>query len=185
MAGTITKRPSELEAVVLGLIWTEGPCTAYAVRRIVKDSLSTQWSGSAGAVYPAVARLEERGLIRSRAQATGKRQSLALEPTAKGKRALASWLGPPVDAGALGIPADPLRVRLRFLELLAPERQAEFLSQAITAIKADTSRIKLDLRKRARDESPFEKAMARGALHATRARLRMLAELRDALVTEN
>ena len=40
---------SELEAVVLGLIWAEGPCTAYSVRLTVRRSLSDQWSGSAGA----------------------------------------------------------------------------------------------------------------------------------------
>ncbi len=58
---TATQRLSELEAVVLGLVWSDGPCTAYAVRRTVQASLSAQWSGSAGAVYPAVARLEQRG----------------------------------------------------------------------------------------------------------------------------
>ena len=89
-----TRRLSELETVVLGLVWSDGPCTAYAVRRTVQASLSAQWSGSAGAVYPAVARLEKRGLIRCRDQATGQRRSQALEVTARGSRALADWLGP-------------------------------------------------------------------------------------------
>ena len=58
---TAARGLSELEAVVLGLVWSDGPCTAYAVRRTVQASLSAQWSGSAGAVYPAVARLEGPG----------------------------------------------------------------------------------------------------------------------------
>ena len=176
-----TSRLSELEAVVLGLVWAQGPCTAYAVRLTVRQSLSTQWSGSAGAVYPAVARLEERGLIRSRAQATGKRQSLALEPTAKGRRALAAWLGPPIDPSIFGVPADPLRVRIRFLELLPEEERSAFLAEAIRAIEADMERVAVDVRARTREGDPYRVAMARGALHATRARLRTLRELRDSL----
>ncbi len=172
---------SELESVVLGLIWTEGPCTAYAVRRIVQKSLSAQWSGSAGAVYPAVARLEERKLIRSREQATGLRKSQALEITAAGRRALSRWLGPPVEPAAFGIPADPLRIRIRFLELLPEDSQLRFIDEAIAGIEANLQLIRADVRARGKQNSPFTTAMARGVLHASRARLRMLAELRTEL----
>ena len=168
--------------MVLGLVWVDGPCTAYAVRRTVQASLSTQWSGSAGAVYPAVARLEQRGLIRLRAQSTGRRRSQALEITVKGTRVLADWLGPPVDSAALGIPPDPLRTRLRFLELLPPARQSSFLDEAIEAVEAGVRRVRADvLRSTRAGESSFKIAMARGALHATRARLRTLRELKASL----
>jgi DNA-binding PadR family transcriptional regulator len=179
---TTARRLSELEAVVLGLVWSDGPCTAYAVRRTVQASLSAQWSGSAGAVYPAVARLQERGLIRSRDQATGKRRSQALEITAKGNRALADWLRPPIDPVSLGIPPDPLRLRLRFLELLSPADRAAFLKEAITEVEITLDRVRKDVRRvRAAKESPFQIAMALGALHATRARLRTLNELKTSL----
>ena len=177
-----TKRLSELEAVVLGLVRVDGPCTAYAVRKTVQTSLSTQWSGSAGAVYPAVARLEQRGLLRLRAQSTGRRRSQALEITAKGSRALIDWLGPPVDPVALDIPADPLRTRLRFVELLPPAHQSSFLGEAIDAVEATVRRVRADVLRTTRaGESPFKIAMARGALHATRARLRTLQELKATL----
>ncbi len=172
---------SELESVVLGLIWAEGPCTAYAVRRIVQESLSTQWSGSAGAVYPAVARLEGRGLISSREQSTGQRKSQALAISAAGKRVLSCWLGPPVDPTAFGIPADPLRIRIRFLELLPVDAQLRFINEAITAIEASLQQIRADVRARSKQGSPFATAMARGAMHASRARLRTLTELRSEL----
>lgn len=176
------RRLSELEAVVLGLIGCDGPCTAYAVRRTVQASLSAQWSGSAGAVYPAVARLEERGLIRSRDQATGKRRSQALEMTAKGGRFLDEWLRPPIDPTALGIPPDPLRIRLRFLERLAPAECTAFLDEAIAAVETTLAQVQRDVRRlRAAGESPFQGAMASGALHATRARLRTLKELEASL----
>jgi len=176
------RRLSELEAVVLGLIRMDGPCTAYAVRRTVQRSLSAQWSGSAGAVYPAVARLVERGLIRSRDQATGQRRSQALEVTARGSRALTEWLRPPIDAASLGVPPDPLRVRLRFLELLAPADQDAFLAEAIAAIETTLEQVRGDVRRlRRAGESAFQIAMALGAQHATSARLRTLSELQASL----
>jgi DNA-binding PadR family transcriptional regulator len=179
---TMARRLSELEAAVLGLVWSDGPCTAYAVRRTVQNSLSTQWSGSAGAVYPVVARLEQRGLIHSRDQATGQRRSQALEITTRGSRVLADWLRPPIDPDSLGIPPDPLRVRLRFLELLSPADRTTFLNEAIAAVETTVDRVQRDVRRARRaGESPFRIAMVLGALHATRARLRTLKELKASL----
>jgi DNA-binding PadR family transcriptional regulator len=173
---------TELEAVVLGLVWADGPCTAYAVRRTVQTSLSSQWSGSAGAVYPAALRLERRGLIRSRAQSTGRRSSQALEVTTAGIRAIADWLGPPVGPDVIGITPDPLRTRLRFLAVLPPGRQAAFLSETIRAAEADLRRVRADVLAKTRaGESAFQLAMARGARYATQARLRMLRELKASL----
>jgi hypothetical protein len=143
---TMARRLSELEAAVLGLVWSDGPCTAYAVRRTVQNSLSTQWSGSAGAVYPVVA------------------------------------LRPPIDPDSLGIPPDPLRVRLRFLELLSPADRTTFLNEAIAAVETTVDRVQRDVRRARRaGESPFRIAMVLGALHATRARLRTLKELKASL----
>ena len=176
------KKLSELEAVVLGLVWAEGPCTSYAVRRVVQTSLSARWSGSAGAVYPAVARLEERGLVRRREQATGHRRSTALEITPSGTRALKSWMGPPLDPASLGIPPDPLRTRLRFLEVLPPARRRAFLDEAIESLEAGLAEVRADVAlRRKKGESPYEVAMACGVLYASQARLRTLRELRETL----
>ena len=54
---------SELEAFVLGLIWQFGPISPYAIRRHMHQSPSTQWSASAGAIYPLVAKLEKSKLV--------------------------------------------------------------------------------------------------------------------------
>ena len=178
----VKKQLSELEAMVLGLIASEGPCTAYAVRRIVGASLSAQWSGSAGAVYPAVARLQERRLVRAREQATGKRFSQALTATAAGSRALIEWLKPPIDRIALGIPPDPIRLRLRFLALLSGADRAAFIDEATATIEVTASAIEADIERIQREGgSPYEAAMARGALYASSARLRMLIELKESL----
>jgi len=48
---------------MLGVVRLEPNCTAYRVRQVFLASRSTEWSGSAGAVYPAVNRLQVEGLI--------------------------------------------------------------------------------------------------------------------------
>ncbi|HZE88705.1 MAG TPA: PadR family transcriptional regulator, partial [Verrucomicrobiae bacterium] len=65
---------SELEGATLGVVWSEQPCTPYAIRRVFQTSPSPFWSGSAGAIYPLVERLETRGLVRAEATMTGRRR---------------------------------------------------------------------------------------------------------------
>jgi DNA-binding PadR family transcriptional regulator len=103
---------TELEGCVLGEIWERGPCTAYAVRQEFLRSLNPHWSGSAGAIYPLIKRLEQRGYVRARDHATGRKQSKRYVVTAAGKRELCRWLGPPLAVGTVGVPMDPLRTRL-------------------------------------------------------------------------
>src|SRR6476659_7226575 len=55
---------TELEQCVLGVIWRDGPMTAYEIAALFTKSLSPYWSGSAGAIYPVVQRLRKRGLVR-------------------------------------------------------------------------------------------------------------------------
>src|SRR6185503_6137947 len=66
-------KSSELETSALGFIWRDGPVSAYAVRRFYLDSPTLQWSGSAGAIYPLLARMKRRGLVRAVSRPTGRR----------------------------------------------------------------------------------------------------------------
>jgi len=103
---------------------------------------------------------------------------MELQATPRGIRALQAWLGPPVDAIASGIPADPLRTRLRFLEVLPLEQQIAFVTEARDRLAADLRNVETDHRRALRTEtSPFQRAMVRGALLMTRARLRAIDEL--------
>jgi DNA-binding PadR family transcriptional regulator len=121
---------TELEGSVLGVVWEEGPCTAYVVRKVFVDSPSPYWSGSAGAVYPLLARLERHGLVRSQAHSVGRRPSRRFAVTPRGLRRLQRWLGPPFADWILGVPMDPLRTRLSFLAALPAARRAAFLAEA-------------------------------------------------------
>jgi DNA-binding PadR family transcriptional regulator len=167
---------SELEACVLGLVWAEGPCTAYAVRRIFQLSPSPHWSGSAGAIYPIVARLTTRRLIRSRPHATGRRRSRLYEITPRGLDGLRLWLGPPLPDWAAAIPADPLRTRLRFLGALPPRRRNAFLAEAEAGLREHLQVLKKDFQRR-REDDRFSRLMARGAIRMVQARLAWIREI--------
>src|SRR5262249_34066386 len=158
------KKPTELEACVLGLVWVHGPCTAYVVRRVFQRSPSPHWSGSAGAIYPLVKRLERQGLLRSESHALGKRRSKQLVLTPPGQRILLPWLRPPSPDWVVGVPPDPLRTRLRFLGALSAVEQAKFLADAESQIQFHLQASEADS-ERQRDDL-YAYRMARGAVAA-------------------
>src|ERR1043165_3427673 len=129
MAGRVP-RSSELEGFVLGLVWKLGPCSPYDVRRSLLESPSTQWSASAGAIYPLLRRLERSGLVRSKAKRTGKRERREYEVTAKGLGALRAWVGPPLAEEAVTVAHDPLRSRARFLGGLSKKERDAWIAAA-------------------------------------------------------
>ena len=174
-------RLSELEACVLGLVWSEGPCTAYQVHRTLKASPSPHWSGSAGAIYPVFRRLEERALLLTRPVRRGRREGKECRLSPAGRRALREWLGPPLPGWVVSLPIDPLRTRLRFLGALSPSRRRTFLAEARAAVAADIATIEADCRRLRTADDPFPHAMARGALHLARARRAWLEEVAGAI----
>ncbi len=123
-------RLSELECFVLGLVWRHGPCAPYDVRRLLAESPSTQWSASAGSIYPLAARLEKAGYLRGRARRTGKRARRELTLTPKGLRALRTWIGPVMAPEAATVTHDPLRSRARFLGALTPAQRRAWVRAA-------------------------------------------------------
>lgn len=172
---------SELEGCVLGLFWSDGPCTPYAIRQVFLNSPSPHWSGSAGAIYPLVRRLERRRLLRSETRATGRRPSRLYALTPAGTRALQTWLSPPLPEVAVGVPPDPLRTRLRVLEALPPARRRAFLADARSRLRQHLRLVQADCRKRHASGDRFSYLMARGALHQMRAREAWLREVARAM----
>src|SRR5215510_939473 len=119
---------SELEGCVLGHLWKHGPSTAYSIRKEMLDSPSSHWSGSAGAIYPLLERLERRGLVVSRQAARGDRRVCSYGQTSLGSRHFLRWLGPPLEREVVSIAVDPLRTRIHFLGALTPRRRAAFFT---------------------------------------------------------
>jgi len=132
---------TDLAAFVLGLIWQNGPCSAYAIRRMLADSPSSQWSASAGAIYPLVERLERDGLIVGADRSAGKRERREYKITAAGRRGLKRWIGPPLNDDAITVTTDPLRSRVRFLALLSFEERGAWLDAAEAALDDVAARV--------------------------------------------
>ncbi len=173
------KKPTELEACVLGLVWVQGPCTAYTVRRVFQRSPSPHWSGSAGAIYPLVNRLTRQGLLRGEPHATGKRRSKRLVLTPAGQRALLAWLRPPLPDWVFGVPPDPLRTRLRFLGALPAAEQTKFLADAERQIEFYLQASEAECERQRDDVYAYR--MSRGAVAALRARLDWVREIAEDL----
>lgn len=172
--------PTELESCVLGIVWERGPCTAYVIRTVFKASLSSYWSGSAGAIYPLVARLEARGLIAAKTAAWGERSKKELTITPEGLAALRSWLQPLPDWTG-SPPVDPIRTRMFFLGVLPKEEWTAFLGDAEARIRADIEAVREECETLQRKGETLNALATRGGLYAQEARLRWLTEVRREL----
>jgi DNA-binding PadR family transcriptional regulator len=118
------RKLSELEGAILAEIEHCGQRTAFEVRRAFAESFSLEWKGSAGAVYPAVRRLEQDGLLHASA-AQGGRATRHLLVTDAGRQALSLWICDAARASSVGV--DPFRLRAGMWSLLSkPRREALF-----------------------------------------------------------
>ncbi len=113
---------TELEGAILSEIHHRAARTAFKVRMAFQDSRSLEWRGSAGAVYPAIRRLTERGLIMSEATGSGRRTSL-LSLTALGITTLENWICDLSRASSVGL--DPFRLRAGMWSQLTRARREE------------------------------------------------------------
>jgi DNA-binding PadR family transcriptional regulator len=122
---TPTRPITELEGAILSEIHHRGQKTAFQVRRAFASSFSLEWNGSAGAIYPAVKRLEREGFIHAGA-AEGGRAARRLSLTGPGIAALDAWALDTRLAASIGI--DPFRLRSGIWDLLPEnERKALFV----------------------------------------------------------
>ena len=133
---------SELECFVIGLVWQLGPCSPYDVRRALLDSPSSQWSGSAGAIYPLMSRLAKRGLLSVKRESDSARARRVYRVTAAGLAALKAWIGPPLAGDAVTVTYDPLRSRARFLGSLSPAERRAWADAAGAALDQVAARVK-------------------------------------------
>ncbi len=113
--------PARLGRILLGLL-AHGPMSGYDLRKVLVDTPMATFSDSPGAVYPALRRLQEEGLVRPQAGAAPSgRGRRALEVTAKGRARLRAWLfGPVARADIMGRPNE-LMLRFSFMSALAGE----------------------------------------------------------------
>ena len=168
---------TELEYCTLGVIWRRGPCSAYAVRCEFERSASSDWSASAGAIYPVVERLIGAGLILARPKDDG-RNSRELSVTAPGLAALRRWISR-MDEATTATTQDPVRTRLLFLEALDPADRDAAIEVAMTQTRQRIGELKRLHRELLRRGDEMEALVTLGGGHQLEGRLRWLKAVRS------
>lgn len=174
---------SEIESCVLAYLAAEGPATTYAVRQVFLRSPNPQWSGSAGTIYPLIRRLRQRHLIRAEDISENDRGGQRVSVTAAGRRSLENWFAVPVEDWVAGVPPDPLRTRIRFLEILAPPLRRHFVRNAYQAARRHLAVIEEECASR-EGGNIYLHLTSRGALLSMHARIEYLREVAARLSIE-
>lgn len=130
---------TELEGSILSELHHRGRQTAFQVRRSFTLSPSIEWRGSAGAVYPAIKRLEREGFISGEAKGDGRATRL-LSITPVGVAAMGQWACDVARACSVGI--DPFRMRAGIWMGLAPDQRIDVLAAVRLELAASLEGLK-------------------------------------------
>lgn len=169
---------TDLEYCVLGVIWRDGPVTAYEIAALFARSLSPYWSGSAGAIYPVVQRLRKRNLVHGARRAWNGSQKTVLQVTATGKKALREWIAPPLPAGSAAPSFDPIRTRLFFLSVVPAAKRLEVIEAAEQAVRGELAATMKQHKLELNMNDLSEAIGSLGVIHELRGRLRWLGAVR-------
>jgi DNA-binding PadR family transcriptional regulator len=121
---------SVLGFALLGLLH-ELPRSGYDLRKVFATTAMGSFSDSPGAIYPALRRLEARGLIRGQVQeSAGLRRRQIFRNTAKGLLQLKKWLKRPITRDDVMRRIGELMLRFAFIDqTLGPECTEAFLAE--------------------------------------------------------
>jgi DNA-binding PadR family transcriptional regulator len=121
--------PTNLEFAILGLL-SFTPRSGYDLMHVFESTALGNYSSSPGAIYPALARLEKRGLIEG---AVDDSQSLrpkkVFRPTADGCETLRRWLRADITKNDVERRLDELLLRFAFYSQLDAEASRKFLKE--------------------------------------------------------
>ena len=125
---------SLLGYALLGLLQQEDR-SGYDLRKIFSATPMTSFSDSPGSIYPALRRLEQRGLVRSRIQErSGMRRRRLFHLTSAGSSELKRWQRQPIARDDVIRGTGELMLRFSFMdESLGSAESLRFL----TALKAE------------------------------------------------
>lgn len=142
MAG---RQLTPFEHILLGLI-CQAPSSGYDLKRIFAATPMGLYQPSSGALYPALRRLELKGLIQAPAPANGDGQSgrhrRVYEATQAGQAAHMNWLRTPVEAATVSRDLGLHLMRFVMMErLLSPAEVLAFLQHLADALAALTAQL--------------------------------------------
>jgi DNA-binding PadR family transcriptional regulator len=121
---------TQLEFALLGLVHQQ-PMSGYGLRKVFASSAMGGFSDSPGAIYPALGRLEKRGLVTGTVQETSSlRRRRVFKITPAGLAAFKMWLKKSVTRDDVIRRIGGLMLRFAFMDqALGPERSAPFLME--------------------------------------------------------
>jgi DNA-binding PadR family transcriptional regulator len=122
---------TDFEQVLLGVIDSE-PRSGYGLKKMFNSSPSSVYQPSPGALYPALRRLEARGLLRAEKISTGRRAQRMYHVTDAGRAAHVEWLRQPVVPATVG--AD-LGLHLMRFALMANHLPRESVLAFLTSLE--------------------------------------------------
>ena len=131
-AATPDLQVSEAEGALLALILRREPTNAYQLYKSYERSPVSSLNSSKGQVYPALKRLEAKGLVSFSKDADG-RDVTEVTATPAGREAVLLWIRKLDDS--LVVIDDPLRTRLLSFDLLSHEQRLEWIARAKMLVK--------------------------------------------------
>jgi DNA-binding PadR family transcriptional regulator len=142
MAG---RQLTPFEHILLGLI-CRAPASGYDLKRIFAVTPMGLYQPSSGALYPALRRLELKGLIHTQASADERGQSArhrrVYEPTQTGQTAHVSWLRTPIQPATAARDLGLHLMRFVMMEhLLSAGEVLTFLQDLAGALAALTTQL--------------------------------------------
>jgi DNA-binding PadR family transcriptional regulator len=125
-----------LEYALLGLV-TQSPQSGYDLRKTFETTAMGSFSGSPGAIYPALRRLEKRELIEGEVDATtALRPRMVFRPTDAGREALEAWLVRTISREDVERHVDELMLRFALHSVLGSSAPTcRFLESFLRAVE--------------------------------------------------
>jgi len=142
MAG---RQLTPFEHILLGMICM-APASGYDLKRMFAATAMGVYQPSSGALYPALHRLELRGLVQAQAPpgpgSQTARHRRVYEPTRTGRATHAKWLGTPVDPATVARDLGLHLMRFVMMEhLFTSEEVLTFLRGLADALAAFTAEL--------------------------------------------
>jgi DNA-binding PadR family transcriptional regulator len=137
---------TSFEHILLGLICT-APASGYDLKRIFAATPMGIYQPSSGTLYPALRRLEQKGLVKAQASSgqggESARHRRVYEPTQAGRAAHLNWLRAPVEPATVSRDLGLHLMRFVMMEhLLPPEEVLTFLQNLADTLAALTAQLK-------------------------------------------
>jgi len=129
----------------MGLIG-QFPQSGYDLRKLFEATAMGSYSSSPGAIYPALGRLQEQGLISGKVEGGDSlRPKRVFHLTADGAVALDEWLSRPVGREDVAKRLDELMLRFAFMHRLEAAESHGFLTALAREIGAYVKELKAQL----------------------------------------